>query len=128
MSLNSKKTVRVMEKALRLILKLSEDELDNIVNGHIEFQIVKVDRPVKQIVSKKATDEWEKEKEVLNNIETREEARTYLLSLKLTNSKLIELGKSLLIEISIKNKKEEIINRIIEGTVGNKLKIAELKN
>lgn len=128
MSLNSKKTIKVMEKALRLISKLSEEEIDNIVNGNIEFKISKVNKTIKKIASKKAIDDWNKEKEVLNNMNTREVAKKYLLNLKLTNSKLIDLGKALSISIAFKTKKEEMINRIVESTVGNRLKIDALKN
>lgn len=128
MSLNSKKTIKVMEKALRLISKLSEEEIDNIVNGNIEFKISKVNKTIKKIASKKAIDDWNKEKDVLNNMNTREAAKKYLLNLKLTNSKLIDLGKALSISIASKTKKEEIINRIVESTVGNRLKMDALKN
>ena len=76
MSLNSKKTIKVMEKALRLISKLSEEEIDNIVNGNIEFKISKVNKTIKKIASKKAIDDWNKEKDVLNNMNTREEQRS----------------------------------------------------
>lgn len=65
---------------------------------------------------------------MLSKIKTREEGEKYLLDLKLTKKSLIDLGKSLLISIAARSKKEEIINIIVESTIGSRLKVDALKN
>ncbi|MGL5086945.1 MAG: hypothetical protein ACRC68_14740 [Clostridium sp.] len=128
MGLDNKTTIKAIEKALRLISKLSEEELDSIVSGEIEFKTSIVKKRIKVISVKDEICEWQNEKEILNRVSTRQEAKAYLLSLKLTNKKLNDLGKSLLISVASKSKKDEIINIIVESTVGSRLKIDALKN
>ena len=57
-----------------------------------------------------------------------DEARKYLLKNKLTVTKLKILAKKLSIHVKSKAKKIEIIDTIVEGTVGSFLKFEALRN
>ena len=64
--------------------------------------------------------------EALKQCQTYEEAQIYLQGLKLSKPKLVELAKSLSACIKSRDNKDQIIEKIIQATVGNRLKMAVL--
>ena len=60
-------------------------------------------------------------------IEDYEEAKAYITKLKLNKEKLINLGGALGINIARATKKDNIIAMIVEGSVGNRLKIEGIR-
>lgn len=66
--------------------------------------------------------------EKINEFNTREEVGTYLESLKLKKSELLGIGKKLNCHVSAKDNKEKLIDWIVNGTIGSKLRIEAIKN
>ena len=65
--------------------------------------------------------------EKLKEFNNREEAKAYITKLKLNKEKLINLGGALGINIARATKKDNIIAMIVEGSVGNRLKIEGIR-
>ncbi|MGL4741594.1 MAG: hypothetical protein ACRC41_12430 [Sarcina sp.] len=63
----------------------------------------------------------------LSRFRTKEEANKYLLENKLTVTKLKILAKKLAVYIKSKSKKEDIVESIVEGIVGSRLKLESLR-
>lgn len=63
----------------------------------------------------------------LSRFRNKEEASKYLLENKLTVTKLKILAKKLSVHIKSKSKKEDIVESIVEGIVGSRLKLESLR-
>ena len=120
------KILKVMNLAIKYIGKLTEEDLDKLINGNITFAVSDKhkNRLVKEITSE---NDWNNEIKKLKEFNTREEASEYIRKLKLSNEKLRNLGQALGISISKSTKKDNIIAIIVEGCVGNKLKIEGIR-
>lgn len=120
------KILKVMNLAIKYIGKLTEEDLDKLINGNITFAVSDKhkNRLVKEITSE---NDWNNEIKKLKEFNTREEASEYIRKLKLSNEKLRNLGQALGISISKSTKKDNIIAMIVEGCVGNKLKIEGIR-
>lgn len=120
------KILKVMNLAIKYIGKLTEEDLDKLINGNITFAVSDKhkNRLVKEITSE---NDWNNEIKKLKEFNNREEASEYIRKLKLNNEKLRNLGQALGISISKSTKKDNIIAMIVEGCVGNKLKIEGIR-
>lgn len=120
------KILKVMNLAIKYIGKLTEEDLDKLINGNITFAVSDKhkNRLVKEITSE---NDWNNEIKKLKEFNNREEASEYIRKLKLSNEKLRNLGQALGISISKSTKKDNIIAMIVEGCVGNKLKIEGIR-
>ena len=63
----------------------------------------------------------------MKEFNNREEASEYIRKLKLSNEKLRNLGQALGISISKSTRKDNIIAMIVEGCIGNRLKIEGIR-
>ena len=120
------KILKVMNLAIKYIGKLTEEDLDKLINGNITFAVSDKhkNRLVKEITSE---NDWNNEIKKLKEFNNREEASEYIRKLKLSNEKLRNLGQAVGISISKSTKKDNIIAMIVEGCVGNKLKIEGIR-
>lgn len=120
------KILKVMNLAIKYIGKLTEEDLDKLINGNITFAVSDKhkNRLVKEITSE---NDWNNEIKKLKEFNNREEASEYIRKLKLSNEKLRNLGQALGISISKSTRKDNIIAMIVEGCVGNKLKIEGIR-
>ena len=120
------KILKVMNLAIKYIGKLTEEDLDKLINGNITFAVSDKhkNRLVKEITSE---NDWSNEIKKLNEFNTREEASEYIRKLKLSNEKLRNLGQALGISISKSTRKDNIIAMIVEGCIGNRLKIEGIR-
>lgn len=120
------KILKVMNLAIKYIGKLTEEDLDKLINGNITFAVSDKhkNRLVKEITSE---NDWNNEIKKLNEFNTREEASEYIRKLKLSNEKLRNLGQALGISISKSTRKDNIIAMIVEGCIGNRLKIEGIR-
>lgn len=120
------KILKVMNLAIKYIGKLTEEDLDKLINGNITFAVSDKhkNRLVKEITSE---NDWNNEIKKLKEFNNREEASEYIRKLKLSNEKLRNLGQALGISISKSTKKDNIIAMIVEGCIGNRLKIEGIR-
>lgn len=120
------KILKVMNLAIKYIGKLTEEDLDKLIKGDSTFLVTDKhkNRRVKEVESQ---NDWSNEIKKLNEFNNREEASEYIRKLKLSNEKLRNLGQALGISISKSTKKDNIIAMIVEGCVGNKLKIEGIR-
>ncbi|WP_294390719.1 hypothetical protein [uncultured Clostridium sp.] len=120
------KILKVMNLAIKYIGKLTEEDLDKLINGNITFAVSDKhkNRLVKEITSE---NDWNNEIKKLKEFNNREEASEYIRKLKLSNEKLRNLGQALGISISKSTRKDNIIAMIVEGCIGNRLKIEGIR-
>ena len=120
------KILKVMNLAIKYIGKLTEEDLDKLINGNITFAVSDKhkNRRVKEVESQ---NDWSNEIKKLNEFNNREEASEYIRKLKLSNEKLRNLGQALGISISKSTRKDNIIAMIVEGCIGNRLKIEGIR-
>ena len=124
------KVLKVMNLAIKYIGELTEEELDNLIEGSIGFSTISKEKRVrksKTIQEVKDNIDWSIEVGKIKNSKSREEASEYLRKLKLTNEKLRNLGKALGISIAKATKKDKIIAMIIDAGVGSKLKVEGIR-
>ncbi len=117
--MSKEKSIAIMELALKFIDKLTEEQMDKLLSKKYCFNITSntSDHENKTTINK-----FTNEIGILNSLTNKEEAKEYLKGLKLTNEKLIFLGKEMNIKISRSARKENILNKIIDYSVGNKVK------
>ena len=142
---------KAMEKAIKFIRKLDEEQLEGLVKNNLIFDIIpKKSNKKKEVVSddlksdtktkKSEKKEAKLNEEKINKLKgiaddikefsTREEAVNYINSVKkpkLTKDDLLFIGKQLGIIIPKSRTKDVMINIIVEETVGNKLKVESIR-
>lgn len=123
------KVLKVMGLAIKFIGTLDDEELTKLINKEYKFEIKS---KIKTSINTKNISKSEENKiidiaNIIKKSEDRDQAIKYIKNLKLTNPKLIFLGEKLGIKSPKSAKKDKIISIIVEDTVGNRLKIAGLR-
>ena len=114
MAIGAQEVIKGYKLALKFIEGLDEKQFSKWLEGEFTLGLQEVD---KQLVVYE---------EALKQCQTYEEAQIYLQGLKLSKPKLVELAKSLSACIKSRDNKDQIIEKIIQATVGNRLKMAVL--
>ena len=124
--MNRKNILLANKIAFEFILGLSEIELKELLEKSSKLKLVKC----KDIIT---SDNTKSENEIISDlikelysISSKEEAIKYLNKFKVTELK--KIAKESNVFIKGKNKKIEIIDRIVEGTIGSKIKMDMLKS
>lgn len=124
MTIGAQEVIKGYKLALKFIEGLDEKQLSKWVAGELTLSLQEVHK------NKKVTQEVDEQLAIyeaqLKQCPTYEEAYHYLQSLKLTKAKLLDLAKSLSVCIKSRDNKEQVIDKIIQTTVGNKVKIEVL--
>ena len=110
-----------------MIYKLTDDEIVEVLNGNMKIGILK---KKKKAVSKdiNSNEEIASISDDIKKFETRKEAEEYLSKKKFTIKLLRQIAKYNNIYISSKCRKNEIIDEIIEGIIGMRLKFNALND
>ncbi|MPM36656.1 hypothetical protein SDC9_83255 [bioreactor metagenome] len=130
MCITKEQILELVSLALRTIAQLSEKEVNSLLNKEATLVVKSVKGQGRKInkVDTKEFGHIEKHTQVISNFNTRGEAQAYLGSVKLKKEELIILSKLMSVHINKSDKKEEIINKIIESVVGSKLRVEAIKN
>lgn len=99
--------------SLDVDFKVKEDQLNPDVYGYLE----KNEGKIKGMIAEN------KIAEEIKKFNTREEVREYLVSLKLKKNELLNIGKNLNCHVNAKDNKERLIDWIVNGTIGAKLRV-----
>lgn len=119
--MNKKEILLVNKLAFDFILKLKEEDLNSLIKG--EKKITLIDNE-KNLKVKKINNTEEKVKEEINKIysySNKDEVVEYLNKFNVIDLK--KIAKQGNVYIKSRNRKSEIIDRIVEGTIGAKIKI-----
>lgn len=130
MCITKEQTLELVSLALRTIAQLSEKEVNSLLNKEATLVVKSVKGQGRKInkVDIMEFGKIEKHTQAISNFNTREKAKDYLNSIKLKKEELIILAKLMSVHINKSDKKEEIINKIIESVVGSKLRVEAIKN
>jgi hypothetical protein len=107
------------------VLKLKEDDLRALIKGEKKIELLDNE---KKLDSKKSSNIDEKIDEIINNLysySNKEDAIEYLNKFKVAD--LRKISKEANIFVKSRSKKSEIIDRVVEGTIGVKIKIEVLQ-
>lgn len=129
--MENKKILNLIGTILNEINNLDDKEIEDIINGDIKIYFKKKNiekRKEDKSFLHKNNLNWNEEIKKLYKCKDRDEGKNYIKSLKLTNKNLLKLGKILGINIPLKSRKEEIINKIVDDTIGVILKSNVLRN
>ena len=122
--MDKKKILLANKVVFEFIMNLSTSELKDLLNNNDKLILI---RNEDTIDNKKVEDKTVIESiNSLMSISSREKSLKYLSKLKVVDLK--KIAKELNIFIKSKSKKSEIIDRIVEGTIGAKIKIDILKS
>ncbi|MDY4251085.1 MULTISPECIES: hypothetical protein [unclassified Clostridium] len=119
--MNKKEILLVNKLAFDFILRLKDEDINSLIKG--EKKITLIDKE-KKLKGKKINNTEEKVEEVINKIysySNKDEALEYLNKFNVIDLK--KIAKQGNVYIKSRNKKSEIIDRIVEGTIGTKMKI-----
>lgn len=124
MAIGAPEVIKGYKLALKLIEGLDEERFLKWLAGELTLGLQEVHKSKKVI--QVPTDQFIRYEDALKQFQTCEEAHTYLHELKLNKVQLVDLAKRLSICIKSRDNKEQIIEKIIQATVGNKLKMVVL--
>ena len=119
--MNKKEILLANNLTFNFILKLKDNDLKSLIKG--EKKITLIDNE-KNLKGKKINNQEEKVEEVINKIysySNKDEVVEYLNKFNVTDLK--KIAKQANVYIKSRNRKSEIIDRIVEGTIGTKIKI-----
>lgn len=119
--MNKKEILLTNKLAFDFILKLKDEDLKSLIKG--EKKITLIDNE-KKLKGKKINSTEEKIEEVINKVysySNKDEALEYLKKFNVIDLK--KKAKQGNLYIKSRNRKNEIIDRIVEGTIGAKIKI-----
>ncbi|MGL4762296.1 MAG: hypothetical protein ACRC6T_08575 [Sarcina sp.] len=132
--------VNLSSKVFEEILKLSDKEINAFLNNEKKIALIDVEKEVKQNEKIAKTTKKEVEKKnvtrngqidylvkKLDSAKNRDEAKKILEDKKITNKMLREVGDKLGLYINTKATKVKIIDKLIEETIGLKLKMKNLR-
>jgi nicotinic acid phosphoribosyltransferase len=124
-----------MENELRKILKatsevfyqlsvLNEQDFENLMSGEFEVRIInnKNKRNLTHITEKNDAINIKEILETLKSLSYRDEANRYLQDLKLKKVQMHDILRELDINFTTKDKNERLSEKIIEGTIGFRLR------
>jgi len=122
------KYARLIRLVVKLLDGLNEEQCENLTTGKAKliYQEIETSAP-----AKKPSIDTDKNREYVNNLlefNSREEAEEYLKRLRLTKKVLIELCNMLQVHVLKNDKKDQIIEKIVETAVGAKLRTEAIKN
>ena len=130
MSITKDQTLELISLAINTIAQLKKKDIESLLNNEAVFTVKSIKVRQKKIKSldNKNIESIEKAIENIDNFTTREEASGYIYSMNLTKAGLTSLSKKLDVHINKSDKKENIINRIVESVIGSKLRVQAIKN
>lgn len=121
MDVNKEEMIRAYKMMTKFLEKLDDEKLIQWLNGELKLTLQEVNHHKK--AEKEEVQVSLEYIEHLKNLKSYEEASTYLKTLKLNKEQLKVLAKEVSACIKSRDNKEVIQNKIIENTVGTKLKI-----
>ncbi|MEG0772630.1 hypothetical protein [Clostridium sp.] len=130
MTITKEQTFELVSLAINTIAQLSEKDIKALLNKQAMLT-VKFNKKDKSKISSLETKElknYEKHAQAIINFNTRDEARAYINSSKLKKPDLIFLSKFMSVHINRSDKKEDIINNIIESVIGSRLRVEAIKH
>lgn len=122
--MKKKDVLKVSRIVFDYVLKLDESLIKELLSGSKKLSLVEKNKKDNMCAENYNLEEICTN---LNSCLSREEARNYIINEKLNIKTLRELAKVSNIYLRSKCNKDEIIDKIIEGTIGAKLKIKILK-
>lgn len=123
-----KETIAAFKFVLDFLSQLNEEQLSDVINNKAKL---KLEYEKVTINQERDTDNVENIKEICNKIEalnSREEAIQYLQSININKNTLKAIVKQYNVPFTSKDTNAQLINKIVEGVVGAKLRFDALLN
>ena len=118
--MDKKDILKLNQIVYKYILNLKDDDIKDILEGSKKLTL---DNKTLHKKKKINTKDIERLSQKLEVVGSKSEARKYIESNKFTNDVLKSVAKVKKISINSRSNKAEIIDKLIEGTIGAKVKI-----
>lgn len=120
-----KQIISVLKVTSKILESLTENQCNNILNG--KGKIVYED--ISKNSSKPKVENLNLERYIseIENFDSREEVYNFIQKLNLKKVEMVEVAKLLKIHLNKSDKKDTIVKKIIESTVGTKLRNDAIK-
>lgn len=119
--MNKKEILLVNKLAFDFILKLKDDDLNSLIKGEKKITLIDNDKKLESKKINNTEQKVEEEIKKLYSYSNKDEAVEYLNRFNVIDLK--KIAKQGNVYIKSRNRKSEIIYRIVEGTIGTKIKI-----
>jgi len=121
----SKESLQILKIVYGFLSSLTDEQLNNLVTkkARIKYENTRTVKPLKKIVA-----DVDKICSEIDAMTTCEQAREYLDDLNLDRAALIEITKHYSIPIRSKETNTQLLDKIVENTVGSKLRYNTLLN
>ncbi|MGL4772743.1 MAG: hypothetical protein ACRC2K_04170 [Clostridium sp.] len=124
------KILEVNKLVFEYILSLDDKDINGLLSGEVKLALegeVKEKPKAVKVVEKKSSSIVDNAVAVLNSSKVREDGVKALSGKGYTVSVLKEIAKVLSVYITQKAKKQDIIDAIIEGTIGQRINLEVLR-
>lgn len=126
MSEIKKQIISLLKITSKVLESLTEEQCNNILSG--KGKIIYEDISKNSTISKRENFNFKSYIEKIESFDNREEAYNFIQELSLKKADMVEIAKQLKIHLNKSDKKDVIIKKIIETTVGTKLRNEAIKN
>lgn len=126
MSEIKKQIISLLKITSKVLESLTEEQCNNILSG--KGKIIYEDISKKSTIYKRENFNFKPYVEKIESLDNREEAYNFIQELNLKKADMVEIAKQLKIHLNKSDKKDVIIKKIIETTVGTKLRNEAIKN
>lgn len=121
-----KQIISVLKVTSKILESLTENQCNNILSG--KGKIIYEDISKDNIKPKVENPNIELYINKIENYDSREEAHNFIQELNLKKVELVEIAKQLKIHLNKSDKKDIIVKKIVETTIGSKLRNDAIKN
>lgn len=119
--MNKKDILLVNKLAFDFILKLKDDDLNSLIKGEKKITLIDNNKKLRNKTINITEEKVEEEIKKLYSYSNKDEAVEYLNKFNVIDLK--KIAKQANVYIKSRNRKSEIIDRTVEGTIGAKIKI-----
>lgn len=121
-----KEIISVLKITSKILESLTENQCNNILSGKGKIVYEDISKYNNKLKAENTNLELYISK--IQNFDSREEAFNFIQELNLKKVELVEMAKRLKIHLNKSDKKDIIVKKIIESTVGTKLRNDAIKN
>lgn len=126
MRIAKKDLVNLLDIISKFFKDLNEDEINDLLDG--KGRLVYLRNETEQIAAEEPDNGFDTITLALHSFKSREEAYGYLENLKLKKDELIRVGELISANVNKKDNKARILEKIVESTVGARLRTEAIKS
>lgn len=130
MSEEKKKLISLLKITLKLVESLTEEQCINLLDGKGKIKYEDTNEVIKKAETVKVKEDSIVKSYIskIEQLDNREEAYNYIQNLNLRKIDMVQISNQLNVHINKSDKKDIIVRKIIEATIGAKLRNETINN